>query len=82
MRPQMHCNGKCYLMKKIRQAEQNEKKQDQQRILKALELNFIVRPLRVDFSPVVETNAVKHKFYTCCFLYLSQYINAVFHPPQ
>ncbi len=26
-RPWLHCNGKCYFMKKIRQAADNEKKQ-------------------------------------------------------
>lgn len=25
-RPWMHCNGKCYLMKKLKQAEEKEKK--------------------------------------------------------
>lgn len=29
-RPWMHCNGRCYLMKKLRQAEEKEKKQEQQ----------------------------------------------------
>lgn len=82
MRPQMHCNGKCYLMKKIRQAEQNEKKQDQQRILKSLEVNLIIKPLLVNFSPVVEVSDLKRKFYSCCFFYLSQYISSIFHPPQ
>jgi len=27
-RPWLHCNGKCYFMKKVRQSQENEKKQD------------------------------------------------------
>lgn len=27
-RPWMHCNGHCYFMKKIKEAQENEKKQD------------------------------------------------------
>jgi len=29
-RPWMHCNGKCYLVKKLRQAEERQKSEDQQ----------------------------------------------------
>ncbi len=28
-RPWLHCNGKCYFMRKVKEAEQNEKKQEQ-----------------------------------------------------
>ena len=29
-KPQLHCNGKCYLMKKLKQAEQKEKNRDRE----------------------------------------------------
>ncbi|GGH13435.1 hypothetical protein GCM10007422_34060 [Pedobacter zeae] len=29
-RPWMHCNGKCFLMKKLKQAEEKEKKQERE----------------------------------------------------
>jgi hypothetical protein len=29
-RPLMHCNGRCYLMKKLKQAEEKEKNQERQ----------------------------------------------------
>lgn len=28
--PQLHCNGKCYLMKKLKQAQEKEQKQENQ----------------------------------------------------
>ncbi|PYF72934.1 hypothetical protein B0O44_105309 [Pedobacter nutrimenti] len=29
-KPQLHCNGKCYLLKKLKQAEEKEQKQERQ----------------------------------------------------
>ncbi|WP_158798047.1 hypothetical protein [Pedobacter sp. L105] len=29
-KPQLHCNGNCYLMRKLRQAQEKEQKQDHQ----------------------------------------------------
>lgn len=29
-KPELHCNGKCYLMKKLKQAEEKEQKQEKQ----------------------------------------------------
>lgn len=29
-KPELHCNGKCYLMKKLKQAQEKEEKQDRQ----------------------------------------------------
>jgi len=29
-KPQLHCNGKCYLMKKLKQAQEKEQKQERQ----------------------------------------------------
>lgn len=29
-KPQLHCNGRCYLAKKIKQAEEKEKRQEEQ----------------------------------------------------
>lgn len=29
-KPQLHCNGKCYLMRKLRQAEQKEKSRERE----------------------------------------------------
>jgi len=35
-RPEMHCNGKCYLMKKLKQAEEKEKRQEENNLKKGL----------------------------------------------
>jgi len=44
-RPWMHCNGKCYLMKKLKQAEEKEKKQDRQNQRSAYPLGLPTQPI-------------------------------------
>jgi hypothetical protein len=40
-KPQMHCNGKCYLAKKIKEAEQNEQRSEQSYSKKFSSENFV-----------------------------------------
>ena len=60
-RPWMHCNGKCYLMKKLKAAEEKEKKQerDSQRTANPLFLPtqpalfcFAIPAQKTDYFPV------------------------------
>jgi hypothetical protein len=39
-KPKMHCNGNCILMKKLKQAEQNEQKQNEQNLKEKYEVLF------------------------------------------
>lgn len=36
-KPQMHCNGKCYLAKKLKQAEEKEKRQEENNLKKSVQ---------------------------------------------
>lgn len=47
-RPEMNCNGKCYLAKKIKQAEEKEKKQELDGQKKSLQESFLVKTLVAD----------------------------------
>ncbi len=82
LRPQLQCNGKCYLMKKLREAEENEKKQDQEDILKNLELTFIIKPLQVSFYEAFEIKLIKETLSDYYSFYCGKYISRIFHPPQ
>jgi hypothetical protein len=42
-KPEMHCNGKCYLMKKLKQAEEKEKKQEQDSQKKGAVDQFMIK---------------------------------------
>jgi hypothetical protein len=77
-KPQMHCNGKCYLMKKIRQAEEkqnNAARESQKNLLQEAyceaipELKFYTRLLQTITIP--DNKIVPQKGY-----------GTIFRPPQ
>jgi hypothetical protein len=45
-KPWMHCNGKCYLIKKIRQAEENERNKTAKDNLPRIQTIFFEEPAR------------------------------------
>jgi hypothetical protein len=76
-KPMMHCNGKCYLAKKIKQAEEKEKKEEQSqksRYQEAILTSVIVIEER--FATPVESGFPELRYV------LSHLSPAVFHPPQ
>jgi hypothetical protein len=81
-RPWMHCNGKCYFMKKIHQAEENEKKQEAKDNLNRLEVSFFQEPFQ--FSSIAPTilETVKSSFPAYSYQYSSRYIETIFRPPK
>src|SRR3569833_2208272 len=48
-RPWMHCNGRCYFMRKIKAAEKNEKKQAEKDNLSRFEVSFFQSPVKLEF---------------------------------
>ena len=77
-KPQMHCNGRCYLAKQI-QKQQDENKQQGNNKKEKFEIQFFFVP--------AETTIV-HFFSASTLIYgrvgenfFSQYQHAVFHPP-
>ncbi|MDB5110875.1 MAG: hypothetical protein JWR67_1989 [Mucilaginibacter sp.] len=81
-RPWLHCNGKCYFMKKIKQAEENEKKQETKDNLSRLEISIFKEPFTVAFiAPVIlENNGNSFPRYN--FQYSNRYIETIFRPPK
>jgi hypothetical protein len=81
-KPWLHCNGKCYFMRRIKQAEENEKKQEAKDNLSRLEVSFFQEPYRVTFiEPVIlETNQNTFPRYT--YQYHNAYIGTIFRPPK
>lgn len=78
-KPQLHCNGKCYLMKKLKDAEEKEKKQEQAAQKKGVQDVFLVStPLLINFSmPLLE----QHKPTAIPFK-LPKISSEIFHPPS
>jgi hypothetical protein len=81
-RPWLHCNGKCYFMRKIKQAEENEKKQQAKDNLTRLEVSFFQESYQIAFiEPVIlETHKSTFPHYT--YLYTSRYLTTIFRPPK
>jgi len=52
-KPWMHCNGKCYFMKKIKQAEDREKTQERQSQKNLFQEAFTSAPIKVKFHQVL-----------------------------
>ncbi|MCD0490256.1 hypothetical protein LPB86_18590 [Pedobacter sp. MC2016-14] len=81
-RPWMNCNGKCYLMKKVQQAEENEKKEATKDLLSNLSISFFERTDAFNFqSPVTATLfTTSYPEYTCH--YSNCFLGSIFQPPK
>jgi hypothetical protein len=86
-RPEMHCNGKCYLAKQLQKSEAqlDDKKQESTRSLeqlKWLETAVFASP---DFPKVHEvaifTDLQKQSYSMYLECFPTRYIPSVFHPP-
>ncbi len=76
--PVLKCLGKCYLKKQLKEASQNEKKQEQASKKTTLQEAFLSKVLQLNFPPqplLVNTiKPLKVKLYKTTAL--------IFHPPQ
>ncbi|SHF19027.1 hypothetical protein [Pedobacter caeni] len=80
-KPQMHCNGRCVLAKKLKQAEQNEEKQRAQSQEKANVLFFCkMNRVKVEECLLSLQNSVFNSFYL--HFKPSSFSNDIFKPPQ
>lgn len=79
-KPEMHCNGKCHLMKELAKASEGEKQQDKKNVHQELELLFCEPVAAFEFAVVVTIPAKRvQPLYNN--LYSHQDTVSVFHPP-
>jgi hypothetical protein len=69
-------------MKKIKQAEENEKKQEAKDNLSRLEISFFQEPFRLNFIEPVLLESRQGSFPSYTYLYSSNYIETIFRPPK
>lgn len=80
-KPWLHCDGKCYFMRKLKQAQDNEKKQAAQDNLNRLEVSFFQQPITFQFlNFTVEEPTVQH-YDAYSRSYSHQHSTSVFQPP-
>lgn len=77
-KPEMHCNGKCYLMKKLKQAQDKEQKQERQSQKLQIQDAVVCTPMVFKQYAFAEVN-----FHVPVSTGMPQSIkNSIFHPPQ
>ncbi|WP_254070998.1 hypothetical protein [Pedobacter sp. L105] len=81
-KPWLHCDGKCYLMNKVKQAEKNEKKQEAKDNLTKMEVSFFQESHRIAFTEPIILEVHKSIFTHYAYQYSSSYIEAIFRPPK
>ena len=81
-RPWMHCNGKCYFMKKIRQAEENDKKQEAKENLSRSDVSFFQEPFRLSFIEPKLLDTFKSSFPPYRYQCDNRYLESIFRPPK
>jgi hypothetical protein len=77
-RPQLHCNGKCYLMRKLKQAEQKEKSRDRENQRSLFQQGVVVEKL--SFSPLVVQ--LTPEYQSEIPFRLPQFAADIFQPPR
>ncbi|WP_149207779.1 hypothetical protein [Flavobacterium johnsoniae] len=81
-RPQLHCNGKCYLIKKLKQADESEKKQAEKNELSNSEIGLLQRALHVSFAVSAVDAAPLKTSLLRSFRYAGHYTGSIFRPPR
>ena len=77
-RPEMKCEGKCFLKKRLAAAEEKEKKQEQEARSKAAVDAFVINePLVFSFASIEP----KKQRPMSIFFLLSEFNNDILHPP-
>ncbi|PQA56744.1 hypothetical protein C5O19_15485 [Siphonobacter curvatus] len=82
-RPELHCDGTCYLAKKLKATQESEEKQASQRFLsQLLEMPAELSELAISFKPsaYVLWQAVSAPAYACFFP--SSLPTGIFRPPK
>jgi len=77
-RPELHCNGKCYLMRKLKQAEQKEKAHESENQRPVLQPGMIVAKLVLSAPSfiIAKSPTAELKFI------FPERSNSIFQPPK
>lgn len=81
-KPWLHCDGKCYLAKKVKEAEKNENNNTAKNNLRQLQVSFFQQQFSTLFHPNAISIEQQSIFTGYTFRYTSHYINAIFRPPK
>ncbi|HEY8919023.1 MULTISPECIES: hypothetical protein [unclassified Chitinophaga] len=78
-KPKMHCNGKCHMMRKMKQEEKSEQENPERRAENKLEIICAAfSPAHLNHSLIVSTIQYPNLQVNTCTVFVA----APFHPPQ
>jgi len=77
-KPWLHCNGKCYLMKKVKQAEEKEKSEERQTQKSLFQDSFLLASTKLKFHTLLLQIIVTPYHDT----FQTPNPGAIFRPPQ
>jgi hypothetical protein len=81
-KPQMHCNGKCHLMKELAKAAEKEKSSsDKKNAAQQAEVLFLSATPTLIFKSAPVVFQKKNRVVAYSNLYMSTNLSAVFRPP-
>lgn len=80
-KPILKCNGKCQLMKKLKQADKDEEKQTPQTIKEKLEVLYCHNQANFNISQKLDFEIKKQSFFGYKFRNNSTYLSTIFRPP-
>jgi hypothetical protein len=78
----MHCNGRCYFMRKLKAAEENEKKQTEKENLSRFEVTFFQLAIRFEFRPTYSEIQTLSCVVPQNTAYNAPYLQSLYRPPQ
>jgi GMP synthase PP-ATPase subunit len=81
-RPLMHCNGHCYLMKKLKEITEKEKKQEEKENLNRVFTSFFQEPFQMIFTEPRIFQLQQLTFPAYKYRYSSNFTDTIFRPPK
>lgn len=81
-KPWMHCNGRCYLLKKVIEAEKNETNRTAKNNLNNLQVSFFQQSNGSMFQPGLVAADLSGSFPNYTYLYSNPNFNSIFRPPK
>jgi hypothetical protein len=81
-KPSLHCNGKCYFMRKLKQAEDNDKKQAAKNSSGREDVSFFQQQSIISFIEPITLDTLSVAFPASDYQYTSHYLISIFRPPK
>ena len=79
-RPELRCNGKCYIKKEILKSSENQNAKESKVQIKSIDV-FVVNEISEFIEDKKEKKNVENNFQNCFNLRVKPFDESIFHPP-